>query len=166
MSVEEYNELRDLELAAKELESSMTVNSEKKTSVISVYIKANSAKLAQQIVSKIFEHTRRIHLKVHAVEGSAVFFDDQFEEQEKDLVEAITKLADFRVERGVLSIGAEIDTWQGILAMLDNEILTSEINLNVAQASCPSALRNRTIGLFHDCSLIFFSSAESLDLLL
>ena len=133
MSVEEYNELRDLELAAKELESSMTVNSEKKTSVISVYIKANSAKLAQQIVSRIFEHTRRIHLKVHAVEGSAVFFDDQFEEQEKDLVEAITKLADFRVERGVLSIGAEIDTWQGILAMLDNEILTSEINLNVAQ---------------------------------
>jgi len=69
MSVEEYKELRDLELAAQELESNLTVNSEKKTSVISVYVKANSAKLAQQIVAKIFEHTRRIHLKVHAVEG-------------------------------------------------------------------------------------------------
>ena len=135
MSVEEYDELRDLDLAAKTLEKSMSVDSEKKTSVISVYVKAKSAKLAQQIVSKIFEHTRRIHLKVHAVEGSAVFFDDQFEEQQKELVEATNKLADFRIKRGVLSIGAEIDTWQGILAKLENEILQAEVNLNVSQES-------------------------------
>lgn len=132
MSVEEYKELRDLDLAAKHLEQCMTVNSEKKTSVISVYVKANSAKLAQQIVAKVFEHTRRIHLKVHAVEGSAVFFDDQFEEQEKDLVEAINELAEFRIKRGVLSIGAEVDTWQGILATLENDILKTEVNLSVA----------------------------------
>ena len=133
MSVEEYKELRDIELAAKCLEENMTVDSEKKTSVISVYVKANSAKLAQQIVSKIFEHTRRIHLKVHAVEGSAVFFDDQFQEQEQDLVEAVNKLAEFRIDRGVLSIGAEIDTWQGILAMLENDILQAEVNLQVSE---------------------------------
>lgn len=133
MSVEEYEELRDIDQAAKCLESSMTVDSEKKTSVVSVYIKANSAKLAQQIVSKVFEHTRRIHLKVHAVEGSAVFFDDQFQEQEQDLVEAVNKLSEFRIKRGVLSIGAEVDTWQGILAKLENDILQAEVNLKVSQ---------------------------------
>ena len=133
MSVDEYEELRDIDLAAKELESSMSVHSEKKTSVISVYIKANSAKLAQQIVAKIFEHTRRIHLKVHAVEGSAVFFDDQFEKQEQDLVVAVNELAEFRIERGVLSIGAEIDTCQGILAELESDILKAEVNQEVTR---------------------------------
>ena len=135
LSLEEYEELRDIELAAKSLEDDMTVDSEKKTSVISIYVKANSAQLAQQIVSKLFEHTRRVHLKVHAVEGSAVFFDDQFREQEQELVQATNKLAEFRNERGVLSIGAEIGTWQGILSKLDNEILQAEVDLDVADES-------------------------------
>jgi len=132
MSLDEYNELKDLEEATLELERNMTVNSEKKTSVISVYVKANSAKLAQQIVGKIFEHTKRIHLKVHAVEGSAVFFDDQFDEQEGELVEAVKKLTDFRVKHNALTIGNEIETCQMIMSLLETEIIDAEVELDSA----------------------------------
>lgn len=132
MSLEEYNDLKERELAAKYLEKNMTVDSEKKTSVISVFVKANSARLAQSIVDKVFEHTRRVHLKVHGVEGSAVFFDDQFDAQEEELVDAIEKLAEFRNEREVLSIGSQIGTWQGILATVENGLVDSEIELETA----------------------------------
>ena len=132
MSLDEYNQLKENELAAKYLEQNMTVHAEKKTSVISVFMKANSAKLAQEIVDRIFENTRRVHLKVHAVEGTAVFLGDQFEEQEKELVEAIEKLAEFRNEHEVLSIGAEIETWQGIMSTLDNNVVTAEVDLATA----------------------------------
>ncbi len=129
MSVEEYENLKLRELAAKQLEDSMVVFSEKKTSVISVFIKGNSAKLAQRMVNSIFEHTRRIHLKVHASKGSAVFFDDQFESQEKLLVDAINELSDFRSKKKVLSVGAARGTLQGILTSIDNDLLTTGVRL-------------------------------------
>ncbi|MFK7766667.1 MAG: GumC family protein [Mariniblastus sp.] len=129
MSVEEYNRLKEEEYAAKKLEDSMVVHSEKKTSVISVFVKASSAKLAQRIVNSIFEHSRDVHLKVHASEGSAVFFDDQFDSQEKELVKSINALADFRNKNQFLSVGAARDTLQGIVSTIENDLLTTGVAL-------------------------------------
>ena len=127
MSVEEYDKLKQQEIAATQLEDAMTVHSEKKTSVISVFVKSNSSKLAQRIVNSVFENARKVHLKVHASEGSAVFFDDQFDHQEIELVKAINDLADFRNNRKVLSVGAARATLQGILSTLDNDLLTTGV---------------------------------------
>lgn len=129
MTPEEYNALRDKERATVALESSLTVYAEKKTSVISIYIKANSPKLAQNIVDRIIYHTRAVHLKVHAAEGSAVFFDDQFAAQEKAVADAVKKLANFRNQHNILSIDAERDTLQGLISTIENEILMEEVNV-------------------------------------
>ncbi len=129
MSAEEYEHLKKRELAVKRLLRNMDVFAEKKTSVISVSVQSNSSQLAQEIVNRIFENTRRVHLQVHAVSRSADFFDEQFSEQEKELVAAVNELAEFRNKKRVHSIGAARDTLQGVLATLEQNTLTAEVNL-------------------------------------
>ena len=133
MSVEEYERLKKRELAVKELSGGLNVHSEKKTSVISVYAKANSPKLAQKIVDSIFENTRRVHLKIHAVSGSADFFDTQFVAHEKKLVSAVEGLAKFRNENDVLSVGAARDSLQGIVSTIEQNLLDTDVNLKQSQ---------------------------------
>jgi len=133
LAAEEYKRLKVRGRAAKELEKSIVIHSQKKTSVISVYAESTSATLAQEIVESVLKHTRLVHLKVHAVDGSTKFFDEQFVEQENKVVEAVKSLASFRNENKVLSVGAARDSMQLIVAKLDNEILDSEVNVSQLQ---------------------------------
>jgi uncharacterized protein involved in exopolysaccharide biosynthesis len=136
MSIEEYNKLKKKEAATRKLEKSITVHAEKKTSIISVFVKASSAKLAQKIVNRIFEQTRKVHLKIHAAKGSAVFFDEQFDSQEQNLVKAVNNLAKFRNEKEFLSVGAARDTLQNVIGSLDGNL----VNAEVAQAEAEKRL--------------------------
>ena len=129
LAAEEYKRLKTREEAAKALEESVTTHAQKKTSVISVYARASSADLAREIVSSFCKHTRRIHLKIHAVDGSTLFFDEQFVEQENSVVKAVKNLADFRNSYKVLSIGAARGTLQEVLNKLENEVLDSQIQV-------------------------------------
>jgi uncharacterized protein involved in exopolysaccharide biosynthesis len=72
-AADEYKRLKKREIAARALEDAIKIYAQKKTSVISVYARANSAELAREIVRSFFKHTRRIHLNIHAVDGSTQF---------------------------------------------------------------------------------------------
>jgi len=130
ISAEEYKRLKQRERASKKLEQSIVIHSQKRTSVISVYAEASSAVLAREIVESILKHPRRVHLKVHAVDGSTLFFDEQFVEQEGKVVEAVETLAEFRNSNKVLSVGAARDTLQQIVTKLDNETLDAEVDVS------------------------------------
>lgn len=127
VSAKEYKRLKLRERAAKRLEKAVDIHSQKKTSVISVYAESSSALLAREIVQSILKHTRLVHLKVHAVDGSTRFFDEQFVEQESKVVEAVQTLADFRNEYKVLSIGAARETLQKIVTKIENGALDAEV---------------------------------------
>ena len=129
ISSEEYSRLKVREQAAEKLSESMVVHSEKKTSVISVWIKASSPKLAQQLVEEVFEETKRIHLEVHAVKGSAVFFEGKIRDSELALEDATKQLEDFRNESGFLSVGQARQTLQDILDSLEKDLMSSELEL-------------------------------------
>ncbi len=130
LAAEEYKRLKKRELAAKELEDAVKIQAQKKTSVISVFARAISADLAREIVDKMFEHTLKVHLKVHAVDGSTLFFDEQFVEQENKVVRAVKNLADFRNDYKVLSIGAARENLQQIVSKLENQILDTEVEVS------------------------------------
>lgn len=130
IAAEEYQRLKKRELAAKALEDAVTIHAKKKTSVISVYARSTSADLAREIVSSMFHHTRRVHLKIHAVDGSTLFFDEQFVEQENKVVQAVKNLADFRNKYKVLSIAAARENLQQIVNKLDNQVLDAEVEVS------------------------------------
>ena len=130
LSAKEYKRLKQRERAAKKLEKAISISSQKKTSVISVYAEASSSVLAREVVESILKHTRRVHLAVHAVDDSTRFFDEQFVEQERKVVEAVQSLAGFRNENKVLSIGAARETLQQIVTKIDNGILDAEVEVS------------------------------------
>ena len=79
LSTDEYKRLKRREAAIEKLFQDMIVYSEKKTSVISVYIKASSPQLAQRMVQRMFDETQLIYNSSHATKGSTIFFEKQVE---------------------------------------------------------------------------------------
>lgn len=129
MDPAEYKRLRKRELASSRLFKCMEVSNEKKSSVISVTVEANSPLLAQKIVAAIFKVTRKIHLGVHNVSSSADFFDEQFVKQEKVLNQAVQELAEFRNGLGVMSVSAAQGSVQGIISGIDLSLVNANVSL-------------------------------------
>ena len=130
---EEYDRLKKREQAARGLEDAMTVHTEKKTSVISVYVKASSPMLAQKIVNAIMETTQAKHLEVHNVRGSSKFFGDTFKKKEQTLVKAEERLKEFRNKNELLSIGGARSTHQNIINKLELDMIDAEVNYTQAR---------------------------------
>lgn len=124
----EYDRLKKKELAAKALEESLVVHTEKKTSVISIYLKASSPTLAQKIVNTIMKQTQAKHLEVHSVQGSTEFFGDNFKLKERELIQAENRLRDFRNQHEVLTVSGARATKQNIINKLELDLIDTEIN--------------------------------------
>ena len=129
MSKEEYKRLRRRELASKYLSENLDVYNEKKSLVLVVTMRANSPQLAKQIVERIFENTRKIHVGVHNVSTSVDFFDEQFLSQEEELKTSVAELATFRNELGVMSVSAARDSLQNIISSLDEGLVNADVNM-------------------------------------
>ena len=120
---QQYDRLRKRELATKAIEDALSVHSEKKTSVISVYCKANSPSLAQKIVNEIMDATMMKHVEVHAIEDSHSFFMDNFKEKQDNLIAAEKSLAAFRNGNKFLSIWGARETQQNVIDKLELELI-------------------------------------------
>ena len=133
LSREEFARLRTRDKAMKEIQDSMVINIEKKTSVISIYATAGSASLAQKIVDALMRFTREKHLEVHSLGGSTRFFDEEFKRHQKLVNEAIDAQTNFRNQLGVLSLGGARNSLQEIISRLENDLLTAEVGLSEAE---------------------------------
>jgi len=133
MSAEEYKERKKIERATTSLISSLKVHNTKKTSVVSLYAKANSPRLAQEIINEIINETRVVHQKMHGVTGSSAFFADKIKESDKNLEDAMASLENFRKERKILSIGSARHTLQEIIGSLEKNIVDSGVEVAQSQ---------------------------------
>ena len=126
---EEYKRLKTRERAAKAIIENMDVYNEKKSSVLVVTVRASSPELAQEIVQKVFENTRKIHTRIHNVSSSVDFFDEQFVAQEDALKKSVKELAEFRNKLGVMSVGAARESLQNVVSTLDMGLVNAEVEL-------------------------------------
>jgi len=133
MSVEEYDDLKMREMAIKELGSTVSVQAEKKSSIVNVFVKASSAKLAQQIVASVLKHTDKVHLKVHAAEGSRIFFEEELRKHKALVDLAEEELTEYRDSINVVSVADERATLQSILGKLKTELLDAETELSQSE---------------------------------
>lgn len=125
----EYEKLKEFGIAVKQIGESMSVEAQKKTSIVSVYVKAGSAKLAQQIVTSILKHTNEVYLKIHAANSSKVFLEEEVNKQELLVDKAEQELAAYRNSINVVSVDAERNTLQATLSNLKTDLLNAETNL-------------------------------------
>jgi uncharacterized protein involved in exopolysaccharide biosynthesis len=133
MSPEDYKKLKSIERATNKLQKAITVHNTKKTSVISVYVKANSPRLAQQIVNHIIEEARVVHQKMHGVTGSSVFFAEKIDEADNSLELAMKDLESFREKRQMLSVGGARATLQDIISSLEKDVVDTSVQVAQSQ---------------------------------
>ena len=130
LDAKEYERLKKIEAAVKELEDSIVIFNQKKTSVISVYVKAASPRLAQRTVNEIFNEVKRIHSMVHAVPGSSAFFQEKVEESAENLESAMAKQEEFRGSRKILSVGAARASLQDIISTLEKNAVDTSVEVS------------------------------------
>lgn len=138
MSPAEYKKLKKIEEAVKMLNEALSVHNPKKTSVISVYVKANSPRMAQTIVNEIIEESRRVHQTMHGVSGSSAFFTEKVKEADDKLEEAMAAMEEFRKERQMLSVGASRFTLQEIIGSLEKDIVNTKVTIAQSQKQIDS----------------------------
>lgn len=124
-----YETLKTRGLAIKELGSSMTVEAEKKTSIVNVHVKSSSPELAQRIVTSILKHTNDVYLKIHAAEASKDFFEEEVKKQKQLVDDAEDALATYRSSINVISVEAERIAVQTTLSNLNSDMIKAETDL-------------------------------------
>jgi uncharacterized protein involved in exopolysaccharide biosynthesis len=135
LSEQEYRRLQQRELAAKKLEQNLSVEVLKKSCVISIFVKADSPRLAQKIVDEIMRLSREKHLDVQSMKNSSNFFDREFAEHERQLVEAVKAQSNFRNANSFLSIEGARNSLQEVISRLENEKIDAEVKLDGATKS-------------------------------
>lgn len=138
MSPAEYKKLKKIEFATNLLDESLTVHNTKKTSVISVFVKANSPRMAQTIVNEIIDEARNVHQLMHGVSGSSAFFTEKIQEADAKLESAMADLENFREDRELLSVGAARFTLQEITGSLEKDIVNTKVAIAQSQKQIDS----------------------------
>lgn len=144
MTAEQRELAIDVQKAVKKISQNLKVSMEKNTSVISVYVTAQSPSLAKKIVDKIMHYTAKVHVKVHQREGTAQFFKLEFDNQKKKVKQAEVALKNYRnglrtstednqtvdqrVGKPFLSIGGARSTMQMIIDKIEHELIDIELN--------------------------------------
>lgn len=126
---DDYEMLKERGRAIRQLSKSMTVEAEKHTSIVSVFVKASSPRLAQRIVTAVLEHTNDVYLKIHAAEASKDFFEEEVTKQKLLVEKAEDELANYRNSINVISVESERETVQAALAALNTDLINAETNL-------------------------------------
>lgn len=145
-SPEEFERLKKRELAAKAIGENLTVFLEKNSSIIEIFVKANSSRLAQQIVEKLMKKTSEMHMTAHSVKSSYGVFESEVKRHEKLLDEALGKMKDFHNSRGVLSVPSARSTLQAQIDRIEMDMLDVELNLAQFKTRAKD-LRKRIEGL-------------------
>jgi uncharacterized protein involved in exopolysaccharide biosynthesis len=129
LSPEQIATMRQQERGVRRLRSSMWVDSEKKTSLVTVSCKSYDPLVAQEIVQAILEAYRELHVRVNATEGSLDFFEEQFAAQHHRVEEAMRALEQYRSQRNYLSIEGARRSLQDIAAQIERQMVETAVDL-------------------------------------
>lgn len=122
------------ELAVMRLQSSLTIQSPKKTAVIVIHATSKTPEMAQAIARTVTETFMDEHLKASRIEGSFAFFEEKTLEAETRLNELVDKRAQFMQERKLVSIEAGREALQQRLSAIDRDLIVANGDLEQAKS--------------------------------
>ncbi|MCE9544638.1 MAG: hypothetical protein K8T25_03850 [Planctomycetia bacterium] len=130
----------DRERAVTTLSKSLSISAPKRTSVIEVSCTASSPKLAQEIVGTVLTVYGQEHARLNRTPGSFDFFAEQSALLEKKLADANEALRQAKNESGLVSIAGQRNHVQQQMALVETEMLQSEVSLASARARSGSLI--------------------------
>ncbi len=128
------DDISDHELAVIRLQSTVSIYSPKKSTVIAVEATSKTPEMAQAIVTCITETFLEEHLKASRTNGSYLFFERQTSEAQSKLNELIDARTKFMQERELVSIEAGRELLQQRRTGLDRDLVVAAGELEQAMS--------------------------------
>jgi len=129
LSEEELDELNRRNEAIKVLMSDINLGHEKNTTVVSLGIKAQTPFLAQDIVQAYLDEYQKVHVDINTPQSGG-FFSQQLELHKTALVNAETKIENFRSSLDVLDVKSARELLQKEIDQLKLDALTTAVKLS------------------------------------
>lgn len=118
-AVKSIDPISKREEAVIQLERNFEVDAEHDSTVISLTYDAETAKLAQQVMTTIVDVYREEHVRLHQTSGSKSFFSQQREDLQKQLAAAEQGLREAKNRMGVGSIESRRSSLEQRLASIE-----------------------------------------------
>jgi uncharacterized protein involved in exopolysaccharide biosynthesis len=127
------DDVSDEERAIRVLEDSIAIESEKKSSVITIRCESNSPQLSQRIVQILVDTYRNQHVELNSSE-SYQFFELQTATLRDELEAAMAELSEFKSKFGLATIAGQREILESQINSLGNDLAANAAGLSAADA--------------------------------
>ena len=128
------DDISDRELAVRRIESSVSIHSPKRSTVIVVEGHSKTPEMAQAIVRKMTDSFLTEHLDAAHTQGSYEFFEKQCGEKEQQLSELVARRSEFMQKHDIVSIDANRKMLQEQLSGIDRDLMVASGELEQASS--------------------------------
>ncbi len=133
MTADEMKVKKRREVAIKEFISDLKIDSPKKSTTISVTFRGSSPELAQDIVQTVVDSYRQMHIDAYRYGGTLEFFNDQFTEQERLLVDFEEQLRETKNDNAMLTMRGKQESLQTEITDVKKSQLQTQADMVAAQ---------------------------------
>ncbi|GAB5402419.1 MAG: exopolysaccharide biosynthesis protein [Aureliella sp.] len=127
-------ERKRFELAVKEVQSNLKVDSPKRSTTISIAFRARQPELAQDVVRSAIKQYRDMHIAAYQSQGSLEFFDQQFSQQEEIVKQSEDSLRKTKTENDIVTVRGKQDQLQSEITDVKKMQLETRADLQATLA--------------------------------
>lgn len=112
LTPDQIDQRKRFELAVKEVQGNLKVDSPKKSTTIGVAFRAREPQLARDVVNAVVKKYREMHISANQSEGAVKFFDQQFSEQKEKVRLSEDTLRKTKTENEIVTVRGKQDQLQ------------------------------------------------------
>lgn len=112
LTPQQVDQRKRFELAVKEVQGNLKVDSPKKSTTIGLAFRAREPQLARDVVNAVITKYREMHISANQSEGAVKFFDQQFTEQREKVRHSEDNLRKTKTENEIVTVRGKQDQLQ------------------------------------------------------
>ncbi len=134
LSAEELEKRKRIELAIKEVQSNLKIDSPKRSTTIGVAFRARDPELAKDVVEAAISNYKDLHIAAYESQGALEFFDRQFDEQQRLVASSEESLKESKNKHHVVTMKGKQESLQSEITDVKKMQLQAKADLHAALA--------------------------------
>lgn len=134
------------EKAVKSIIKNISVEVEKRSSIISVRYDAQAPRIAQETLNRLLDYYLEHHIRMYSAQASPEFFEKQIEGLREELTRREQALSDFRTQNGIAALDGQKRALIDQARSLEEQAADAAVQVNSARARVSfleESLKNR-----------------------
>lgn len=142
LSTDEIKDRKEFELAVKELQSNLRIDSPKKSNTIAVQYRGRTPELARDVVQSVIDNYMQMHIEAYESGGAFEFFDKEFAEQQRLVAKAEQELREKKNAFSVVTFEGKQQSLQTEITEVKRMQIAAKADLEAARAKVKKLQRD------------------------